>query len=269
MPVSFNTANFVARPLGYHMPEGWGQGDQATQAFFRPLPTFRERFRTMLAEIKELGFDSIDLWTVQVYPAWATAAHIAQARDALIEYGLTLKSLVGWFGATPAEFTGACRLAVSLNCDLLGGRTALLETDRPWVLKTLEQYSLRLAVENHPETSAEALRAHVGGDAGGGRLGVCVDTGWFATQGVNVPAALEALAEHLMLVHLKDVRAAGAHDTCRYGDGVVPIAECVQTLGRLGYTGHLSIEHEPAEGDPRADIQTNLALVRRWLEKSS
>ena len=54
--ISFMCANFVAREIGYHMSEGWGQGDKATQAWFSPLNTFEERFGAMLAEVSALGF---------------------------------------------------------------------------------------------------------------------------------------------------------------------------------------------------------------------
>jgi hypothetical protein len=37
--VSFMGANFVARQVGYNMTDGWGQGDAATNEYFRPLAT--------------------------------------------------------------------------------------------------------------------------------------------------------------------------------------------------------------------------------------
>jgi hypothetical protein len=33
-PISFISANFMARELGYNQTEGWIQGDIATQTFF-------------------------------------------------------------------------------------------------------------------------------------------------------------------------------------------------------------------------------------------
>jgi sugar phosphate isomerase/epimerase len=263
--ISFNTANFVARPLGYHMPQGWGQGDRATQEHFRPLATFAGRFAAMLDEITAMGFESIDLWTAQLYPPWATSEHIALARQLLAERRLPVRSLCGWFGSNHAEFEGACRLAVTLDCDLLGGSTSMMEKDRPFVLATLRAHSLRLALENHPEKSAAELLARMGPDNAGGRLGLTVDTGWYGTQGVDAPTALESLGPHVLLVHLKDVRASGAHDTCRYGEGVVDVPGCVHALRRTGYSGNYSVEHEPEHFDPTPDCVANLALLRAWL----
>jgi hypothetical protein len=67
--ISFMTANYVARQLGYHMTGGWDQGDKATNAYFRPLESFPERFEALLEEISELGFTAIDLWQAHLNPA--------------------------------------------------------------------------------------------------------------------------------------------------------------------------------------------------------
>ena len=54
--LSFMTANYVARETGYHVTEGWMQGDDAVNAYFAPLDTYAERFAALLAEIQGLGF---------------------------------------------------------------------------------------------------------------------------------------------------------------------------------------------------------------------
>jgi sugar phosphate isomerase/epimerase len=229
------------------------------------VETFGERFAAMLDEIRALGFDAIDLWTAQLYPPWATSQHVSEAQRLLAEYHLPVVSLCGWFGSTPDEFEGACWLATDLGCRILGGSTSMIDKDRAWVVATLRRFGLKLALENHPEPSAEALRQRMGPDDAGGVLGVTVDTGWFGTQGVDAAAAIGDLGPHVLLVHLKDVRAAGAHDTCRYGEGVVPVEPCVRALAAIGYQGTISVEHEPDRFDPRPDCVANVAMVRRWL----
>ncbi|NJK46029.1 MAG: sugar phosphate isomerase/epimerase, partial [Pleurocapsa sp. SU_196_0] len=91
--ISFITANFVAREIGYNMTDGWMQGDTATQQHYQSLETFPARFDGMLREIRALGFNAIDLWAAHLHPAWATPAHIAAARDALQANGLRVTSL--------------------------------------------------------------------------------------------------------------------------------------------------------------------------------
>lgn len=264
--ISFMTANYVARELGYRMTGGWGQGDKAAQAHFRPIETFAERFDALLAEIAGLGFGAIDLWTGHLNPAWATAEHLAAARDLLAKYRLPVVSLAGWFGSTPEELKATCHIAETLACRVLGDSTSMLEKDRAYTVAALKTYGLVLAVENHPEKHPDELRAKIG-DGGDGTIGACVDTGWFGTQGYDAARALEELRDVLLHVHLKDVLAAGAHDTCGYGKGVVPIAECVAALRRIGYTGAISVEHEPEHSSPNDDAVASRKLLEQLLAR--
>jgi sugar phosphate isomerase/epimerase len=103
------------------------------------------------------------------------------------------------------------------------------------------------------------------GDGGGGRIGTAVDTGWYGTTGCDPVVAIERLAPHIMAVHLKDVRAAGEHETCRFGQGIVPVEACVRALQRTGYTGPIAIEDEPEMYDPTPDIEADLQMLRGWL----
>ncbi len=261
--LSFMTANYVARQLGYHMTAGWMEGDEATQTYFRPLETFRQRFDDLLTEIRGLGFDAIDLWLAHLHPSWATPDHIASARDLLAHHNLAVISLAGWFGGSRAEFKAVCRLAAALDAPILGGNTGLLGSDRAWLVSALRRYGLRFGLENHPEKTPTELLAKIGqGDTD--VIGVAIDTGWFGTQGYDAAQAIRTLAPVLVHVHLKDVLAPGAHDTCRLGAGIVPVRECVQALRDLGYRGGVSIEHEPEHFNPNDDVRASLALVQPW-----
>lgn len=263
--ISFMSANFVARQIGYRMTDGWGQGDRAANDYFAPLDTYAERFAAMLAEIRDMGFEALDLWTSHLNLPWASEAHIATARDLLAAHGLRVTSLGGWFGATPEQFERACQIAVGVGTKILGGSTSLITKDRASVVRLLEQYDLRLGLENHPnEKTPSDMLAEISDD-GGGRIGTTVDTGWWGTQGYDAAHAIDELAQHIMHVHLKDVLAPGAHESCRYGRGCVPIEPCVRTLQRLGYAGGISIEHEPGLIDPTEDCIADLAMLRAWL----
>jgi L-ribulose-5-phosphate 3-epimerase len=264
--ISFITANYVARQLDYHMTGGWGQGDKATNDFFRPIETFGERFDAMLREIRGLGFEAIDLWTAHLNWAWATDDHYAIARDLLQEHALSVVSTAGGFGATPAEFDAACQTAVAVGATILGGNTPLLASDRQAVVSRLRHYGLRLGIENHPERTPDELLAKIG-DGGDGTIGAAVDTGWFGTQGYDAAQAIEQLGETIFHVHLKDVLSAGAHDTCRYGEGVVPIEACVRALQSMEYAGAYAVEHEPEHFNPNQDCQAMLAMLRTWVNQ--
>ena len=264
-PISFMTANFVARQLGYRMTEGWSQGDRATNDYFRPIETFPESFGEMLGEIRALGFAALDVWTGHLNWAWATPEHIAAARALLDQHGLRVVSLAGGFGAAPEELGAACRLAVALGTDILGGSSALLERDREAAVRVLREYGVWLAIENHPEKTPEEMLAKVG-DGAGGVIGTAVDTGWYGTHGYDAAQAIERLGEHVLHVHLKDVTAAGSHASCRYGEGIVPLENCVRALETIGYAGAISVEHEPNDHDPTEDVRVSLATLRGWLE---
>jgi len=264
--ISFMTANYVARQLDYHMTEGWMQGDGATQAYFQPIETFASRFEAMLDEIKGLGFDSIDLWLAHLHPNWATDAHIAAAQSALSAHELTVASLAGGFGAHPTELEASCRLAVALAAPVLGGGTALLQNDRPFLAATVRRHGLKFGYENHPERSVEEYFDRIGAGEED-VIGACCDTGWFGTHGVDAVAAVTALAPRLFHLHLKDVLAPGGHETCRYGLGCVPVEEVVKSLLRGGYAGGISIEHEPEHYSPNSDCKAGLAMVKQWIDE--
>ncbi len=262
--ISFMSANFVARQVGYHMTEGWGQGDGATNDYFRPLETFAPRFDAMLVEVETMGFGAIDLWLAHLHPTWATLEHIQTARELLARHKLKVSSLAGGFGSTREAFTATCQQAVALDTQILGGNTSLLQSDRDFVIATLRAHNLKLGIENHPEKTPQELLAKIG-DGGNGTIGTALDTGWFGTQGYDAAQAIEELFPHIFLIHLKDVLAPGAHVTCRYGQGCVPIEHCVRTLERLGYQGGISVEHEPEDSDPTADVVASRVMLQGWL----
>jgi L-ribulose-5-phosphate 3-epimerase len=259
-PVSFMSANFVARQTGFRIAD-WGEGDRAANAFYEPLATFRDRFDELLTTIEGFGVDHLDLWTSHLNPAWAIDEHVAIAVSLLAAHRLRVVSLAGWYGSTPDEFERTCRIAVALGRPILGGATSAWRTDRAAVLGLLEEHDLRLAFENHPgERTPDDMRRLIG-DAPG-RIGTTVDTGWWGTQGFDAARAIEELGDLVLHVHLKDVREVGEHRTCRLGDGIVPIERCIRALERIRYEGAVSIEHEPEDRDPSDEIRDSVRIVR-------
>jgi sugar phosphate isomerase/epimerase len=129
-PISFMSANFVARQLNYNMPlSSWMEGERATQEYFRPLESFGERFALVLAKVRNMGFSALDIWLAHLHPQWATPEHIAIARELLVQHELTVASLAGGFGNTAEEVERSCRLALALGTHILGGGSGLLQRD--------------------------------------------------------------------------------------------------------------------------------------------
>ena len=271
--ISCHSANFVARELDYRMAGGWAEGDRATVEAFRPVETFGPRFESLLDEIAGLGFTALDLWDAHLHFNWASPLHIALARRAVAARGMQVVSLGGWLGRRPEQFEAVCILARALGGPLLAGGADLLSADRQAMIELLERYDLRFAYENHPEKSVAETLALIGEDSP--RIGTCVDTGWYGTQGYDAARAIRELGPRILHVHLKDVLAGPAHEGCRYGRGTVPVRECVRALAEVGYRGAISVELEPplrAEDwgerdrfDARPDIAENRRLLEGWL----
>jgi sugar phosphate isomerase/epimerase len=262
--ISFMGANLVAQHLDWNMTKGWAAAERATDGYYAPLDTFAKRFDAFLGDVARMGFDWIDVWKPQVNGAWATDEHLAIARDLIDRRAVRVASYAGGFGATAEEFAQSCRVASAIDARILGGTTPLLAADRAAVVDALESYNLRLAIENHPEKSPAEMFDQIG-DGAGGRIGTAVDTGWWATQGFDASRAIEKLAGHMLHIHLKDVRAAGSHDTCRYGEGIVPLRECIRAALEAGYNGAISVEHEPETHDPREECVASRELLEGWL----
>jgi sugar phosphate isomerase/epimerase len=256
--ISFMTANYVAREADYAM-HGWGHGDRTTNEAFGPLDTYGDKLDALLADIASLGFDAVDIWGAHLSPDWATDEHVELAVDALRRHGLTVTTYATWVG--PSNIERSCELALALGASIIGGGFS----GEPQALApTLEKYGVRLGIENHPEKTPQEVLAKIA--AGGEMFGATVDTGWWGTQGYDAARAIEELGDHVLHVHLKDVLALDEpHETCRWGDGIVPIEECARVLQRTGYAGAVAVEHEPETFDPTDDIRAMREQLAGWL----
>src|SRR5581483_3628177 len=251
-------ANFVARETGYAM-HGWGHGDRLTNEVFAPLETYAERFDALLVDIRALGFSTIDLWGAHLNPDWATDAHVEAAVAALERHGIGVSTYATWVG--PSNIERACELTRALGTSLIG---AGFSGDAAALAPALERYGVRLAIENHPEQTPSEVLAKI--EHGGERFGATVDTGWWGTQGYDAARAIAELGGHVWHVHLKDVLSLGEpHETCCYGEGIVPLQECVRALQRLGYAGAIAVEHEPETFDPSDELRAMREELETWL----
>ena len=256
--ISFTTANYVAREVGYAM-HGWGHGDRATNEAFAPLETYSEKLDDLLGDVAALGFTAVDLWGAHLGADWATDAHVEIAVEALRRHGLTVTTYATWVG--PSNIERACELTVAVGAAIIG---AGFSGDPQALAPVLAKHGVRLGVENHPEKTPGDVLAKIA--AGGEMFGATVDTGWWGTQGYDAARAIEELGQHVLHVHLKDVLALDEpHETCRWGEGIVPIEECVRVLQRTGYAGSITVEHEPETFDPTDDVRAMRAQLEGWL----
>lgn len=264
--ISLNCSSFVAKQYGYLPGDDWAVRVDAVNAYYSPLETFGERFEKLLLDAKALGYNAIDVWTPgQLSWVWATDQHIQIAAQLLDQHNVEVTSIGGEFGDTREKFVSACKLAVGVGTTLLSGTVPLLFMDRDFLVQALQDYDLRLAIENHPEKTPDEMLLQIG-DTAGGRIGTAVDTGWYATHGYNAAEAIIHLNEHLLHIHLKDIRAVGDHVNCGYGQGIVPLEDCVLTLRDISYSGDISVENHCFDHDPTDELRQALGMLRTWMQ---
>ncbi len=252
------TANFVARETGFAM-HGWAHGDRTTNEAFAPLEPYGERLDALLRDVRALGFGAIDLWGAHLHPDWATDEHVAIAREALARRGLEVASYAVWIERS--NLVRSCELAEAVGTTTIAGGLACEPAELAPVLRV---HGVTLAIENHPEQAPPEVLATI--EAGAGTMAATVDTGWWATQGYDPARAIEELGVHVRCVHLKDVLHEGEpHETCAWGQGIVDIEACVRALRRIGYSGALTVEHEPEEHDPSEEIRAMREQLEAWL----
>jgi sugar phosphate isomerase/epimerase len=131
------------------------------------------------------------------------------------------------------------------------------------------RFGVRWAFENHPaERSVDDILAAIDGGKHD-HIGVALDTGWCATNGFDPADALKRLADagKLFIVHLKDVKEKGKHDTCEIGAGIANCEQVVRTLLKSGWQGNVTIEHEPFDHDPTEETRRSLERVKQWLRR--
>jgi len=261
--ISFITANFVARELGYEITEGWHQGNNATNDYFRSIDTFPKRFDALLKEIKQMGFQTIDLWISHLHWAWVTKEHTKIANSLISKHRFQVASMVGNFGSTRLEFEAACQVANAMEVRLLTGFVPFMKINRDEAVAILREYSLEFAHMNQREESADQLLRRIGFD-NHDIVGLAIDTAWYQVMGEQIFNAFEELAPNLKLVQLKDVTSMEGNTTCVYEKGVVPIRQCVEKLQEIRFNGSLTVEHHPFDRNPSDECQQNLELLKSW-----
>ncbi|PYE54597.1 sugar phosphate isomerase/epimerase family protein [Deinococcus yavapaiensis] len=264
LKISFNTANFAFRQVGYKATGDWGQACRTSREHYSDVETFEKRFDEMLGEVDAFGFKAVELWHFHLHQKWWTDRHVEIALSVARRRGMKFVAYCGGFGDDLPEFERTLGLVNALGIDVLAGASKVFFEKRASFVERLRHHEVRFAYENHPEkTPAEHLQK-IGGDED--VVGATVDTGWYGSQNYPADRALLELRSRLMHVHLKDVSEIGKHDTCGFEKGVVPIRACIETLRGFGFEGYVSVEHEPDQFDPTPDLHDARAFVNQVLE---
>lgn len=246
--VAFNTANLVARVSGYRFElKNWGEQHRRTVE-----ATDEAEWRAICREIAAAGFTAVEVWEAHAPPESLNEGRAAAWKRIIEDAGL---EPVVYAGKLNRETLQICRW---LGIPHIDGGMGGLSPEEATAL--CAEFGIGYNFENHPEKSAEEILGKIGG--GDEWLGVCIDTGWLGSQGLDAPAVIRECTGRVRHVHLKDVKAAGGHETCPLGEGVVNVEGCIAALKEIGYNGHYSWEDEPEDRNP-LDIA---AAMREWIE---
>lgn len=124
--------------------------------------------------------------------------------------------------------------------------------------KLVEEYSINVAIHNHPKPSRywnfqEVLNATQGHSK---RIGACADTGHWMRSGIVPLAAIKALEGRIISFHLKDLGVFGnpdAHDV-PWGTGQADVKALLTEIKRQGFKGVFSVEYEHNWNNSAPDI---------------
>ncbi|MGE5610515.1 MAG: sugar phosphate isomerase/epimerase family protein [Bacillota bacterium] len=263
--ISFISANYVGRTLKYNGDENWGTHDQATAKAMNP-----ETFRMIARDIADGGFNHIDLWTAHCN--WQTHGLdlLGHIKSICQQFRLTITSYAGGLtlsSSTRQEVEKPFRFMKQLGAPIFAGGMWGADAAQmaPIINDICQELGVKYAFENHPEKTPEEILKKIG-DGKYANVGVALDTGWCGTNGMDAVEAAKKLRNKLFIVHLKDVKAVGKHDTCTLGDGIVPVEKVARYLVDSDWQGTIGIEHEPYDRDPMPEVKKSLQRVREWLE---
>ena len=265
MPIAFITADYVARAGDYVLrPFNWGTAARATVEQFQG-PRFADKFAELCGLIAAAGFRNVDLWVAHLDPAVADDRMVDEAAAILRQQGLRVVAYTGGLGRPDmarAEAERVYRIAKAIGAPVLG--VGLHPSNARLAYDLGREYGIAYAIENHPERTPQELLARIGDY--GGVIGVTQDTGFWGMFGYDAVRATHELKDHLLHMHLKQVRQTpdGWH-SCAYDEGVVDVKGVAEALRQIGYGGAVSVEHEPAHEDPMPAVRRSAELLRGWL----
>ncbi|HPO12043.1 MAG TPA: sugar phosphate isomerase/epimerase family protein [Candidatus Hydrogenedentes bacterium] len=247
--IAFVTANLVAQVSGYRFELAqWGEQHKKTVA-----ATNETAWRSICREIAAHGFNAVEIWEAHAAPEVMNRERGGTWKSILADCGL---KAIGYGGTLSRKTLEICQwMDIPQINGWIGDNTPEQAT------ALCREMGVRYNIENHPQKTAQELLDVIGG--GNEWLGICIDTGWLGTQGVSGPDIIRACGTLLRHTHIKDVKAAGAHQTCLLGEGVAQVADCIAALKKIGYSGWYSWEDEPEDRNPFDSAVRN----RQWLEK--
>lgn len=199
--------------------------------------------------------------------------------------------------ATPADFAAVRGKLEAAGTRLMGGGTITLKNDPAQVRaafeyakaagfplivaapepsafdlieKAIREFDVKVAVHNHgPEDKhfpapQDAYRLLADRDP---RFGLCMDIGHASRAGVDPAKTVDEVKDRLLDIHVKDLKDKLVKESqCEVGKGALDIPGLFRALVRIGFAGHVALEYEINEANPRLGIRESFAYMRGVLD---
>lgn len=273
--LSFMSANSFGREAGYRGVRTLRDARESIMATFAPSETFPKHIDKFFAEIAEMGFEGVDLWSAHCDPEWMTHDHVTAFREASAKHRLQITSIAGSLPDDLEVIAKLCGVARDIGAPMLGLGCRALPGKITEVEKILSDHGVKLAFENHPNEPTPEVVLEKIGHGKYAHIGATCDTGWWASHGVPVEEAIDKLKDHLFLVHLKNIQPVppgasvkkkdpGIHEAATFEEGCLDMRSVVRKFKEVGYRGWMSVEYEPPELDPSPSCRNAISLIHQW-----
>lgn len=227
-----------------------------------------------IERVASYGFDGIDFRGLGGQMDITTLPEFGRDVDATLrqiqEAGLVVSGVSSSVRCLPTdsaqrqgyrdELSRYCELARRLQCQMVrvfGGKVAegtspaealkiAAENLRAYA-EIAEGCGVKLAVETHDDWSGSQRMAELLGAVDHPAVGVLWDVchPWRVT-GEGPQQTFETIGRWIVYTHFKDARrrADGSIELCSFGQGDIPLGQCLRVLRDGGYDGWLTFEHE-------------------------
>ncbi len=265
MNIGTITCSYFMRIYGYQRPENFNWGAM-TEKYHQEF--HREDFLKLAKEIRELGYDSLEIWEPTfshfVYTPEEAAAMAQELKN--MGFGLIAYCIGGWGVEDKPHVETAYRFAKALGARVVTG--CIRKDGAKELLKEVErcgkEYGLKYAIENHPAPNLESPEEVAKAMEGFETVGANLDSGIYNMQGYDILAAAKLFGQKIYHVHYKDT-LVGGEGCLPLGTGDAPLGELLLRLREQGYPEMVSVEFEFA-GDPTPGLKESLRFIQKTLE---
>ena len=208
----------------------------------------------VLAAYGQIGYRRFEVFTSWTKSAADIDADPETYRRALERHGfqassLHLPPLTENLDASLPRAVRACRFAEALGCPVVivkAETKADYIAGAPVLLDAIATIPVTPVLTNHKGSAITTLQdyAHVRAGIDNPQMKCLLEVGHFHAAGVRWPAAYEALAGAIALVHIKD-QIGG--QSVRFGSGEIDLPGLLERLMADGYGGDVVVEMEVAD----------------------